>query len=46
MELAITAPHAGVLAGLAVAPGDHVAPRQPLVADLAPPTGDDERPAP
>jgi acetyl-CoA/propionyl-CoA carboxylase biotin carboxyl carrier protein len=32
MELSITAPHAGVVAGLDLAPGDRVALRQPLVA--------------
>ncbi|CAA9351951.1 MAG: hypothetical protein AVDCRST_MAG90-2479 [uncultured Microvirga sp.] len=32
MELSITAPHPGVVAGLDLAPGDRVALRQPLVA--------------
>jgi acetyl-CoA/propionyl-CoA carboxylase biotin carboxyl carrier protein len=32
MELSITAPHAGTVAGLALAPGDRVALKQPLVA--------------
>jgi acetyl-CoA/propionyl-CoA carboxylase biotin carboxyl carrier protein len=36
MELSITAPHDGVVAGLDLAPGDRVALRQPLVAVLAP----------
>jgi acetyl-CoA/propionyl-CoA carboxylase biotin carboxyl carrier protein len=35
MELSITAPHAGIVAGLALAPGDRVALRQPLVAVVA-----------
>jgi acetyl-CoA/propionyl-CoA carboxylase biotin carboxyl carrier protein len=35
MELSITAPHDGVVAGLDLAPGDRVALRQPLVAVLA-----------
>ena len=35
MELAITAPHAGVVAGLQLAPGDRVALKQPLLAVLA-----------
>ena len=35
MELAITAPHAGTVAGLALSPGDRVALKQPLVAVLA-----------
>jgi acetyl-CoA/propionyl-CoA carboxylase biotin carboxyl carrier protein len=41
MELAITAPHAGRVAGLELRPGDRVALRQPLVAVVA----DDGRPA-
>jgi biotin carboxyl carrier protein len=32
MELAITAPHDGVVDGLALKPGDRVALRQPLLA--------------
>ncbi|HMJ36220.1 MAG TPA: biotin carboxylase N-terminal domain-containing protein [Baekduia sp.] len=36
MELSITAPHAGTVAGLALAPGDRVALKQPLVAVVAP----------
>jgi acetyl-CoA/propionyl-CoA carboxylase biotin carboxyl carrier protein len=35
MELSITAPHAGTVAGLALAPGDRVALKQPLVAVVA-----------
>jgi acetyl-CoA/propionyl-CoA carboxylase biotin carboxyl carrier protein len=35
MELSITAPHAGTVAGLALAPGDRVALKQPLVAVIA-----------
>jgi acetyl-CoA/propionyl-CoA carboxylase biotin carboxyl carrier protein len=35
MELAITAPAAGTVAGLEVRPGDRVAIRQPLVAVTA-----------
>ena len=36
MELAITAPHAGTVAGLDLDPGDRVALRQPLVAVVEP----------
>ncbi len=36
MELSITAPHAGVVAGLSLQPGDRVALGQPLVAILDP----------
>jgi biotin carboxyl carrier protein len=32
MELSITAPHAGIVAGVALKPGDRVALRQPLLA--------------
>ena len=35
MELSITAPHAGTVTGLALAPGDRVALRQPLLAVVA-----------
>jgi acetyl-CoA/propionyl-CoA carboxylase biotin carboxyl carrier protein len=35
MELSITAPYAGTVAGLALAPGDRVALKQPLVAVVA-----------
>jgi acetyl-CoA/propionyl-CoA carboxylase biotin carboxyl carrier protein len=35
MELSITAPHAGTVTGLALAPGDRVALKQPLVAVVA-----------
>ncbi|QEC50341.1 ATP-grasp domain-containing protein [Baekduia soli] len=35
MELSITAPHAGTVAGLDLAPGDRVTLRQPLVAVVA-----------
>ncbi len=35
MELSITAPHAGTVAGLALSPGDRVALKQPLVAVVA-----------
>jgi acetyl-CoA/propionyl-CoA carboxylase biotin carboxyl carrier protein len=35
MELSITAPHAGVVAGLDLAPGDRVAQKQPLLAVVA-----------
>jgi acetyl-CoA/propionyl-CoA carboxylase biotin carboxyl carrier protein len=35
MELSITAPHAGVVAGLDLSPGDRVALKQPLVAVVA-----------
>ncbi|HEV7492547.1 acetyl/propionyl/methylcrotonyl-CoA carboxylase subunit alpha [Baekduia sp.] len=35
MELSITAPHAGTVAGLALTPGDRVALKQPLVAVVA-----------
>ena len=35
MELPVTAPHAGTVTGLALAPGDRVALAQPLVAVVA-----------
>jgi acetyl-CoA/propionyl-CoA carboxylase biotin carboxyl carrier protein len=35
MELSITAPHAGVVEGLALEPGDRVARKEPLVAVVA-----------
>jgi acetyl-CoA/propionyl-CoA carboxylase biotin carboxyl carrier protein len=42
MELSITAPHAGTVAGLALAPGDRVAVKQPLVAVVASPEPEED----
>jgi len=42
MELSITAPHAGTVAGLALAAGDRVGLRQPLLAVVASGDGDGE----